>query len=116
MRPIKFRAWDNHDKVMDFWNVLSFPTHLEGKISFSQIMQFTGLLDKNGKEIYFGDIVKGKLWFWREEKIFEVKFDEYYYGILPFVEKYQSCEGEENLNSYSCEVIGNIYEHSHLLK
>jgi hypothetical protein len=65
MRPIKFRAWDNHDKVMNFWNVLSFPTHLEGKISFSQIMQFTGLLDKNGKEIYFEDFVEdevGQIW------------------------------------------------------
>jgi uncharacterized phage protein (TIGR01671 family) len=66
MREIKFRAWDKEAKVMHEWNnqffsdtspvtgySSDFPTG-EDMI----LMQFTGLHDKNGKEIYEGDVLK----------------------------------------------------------
>jgi uncharacterized phage protein (TIGR01671 family) len=53
MREIKFRAWDTNDKTM-IMNPLGFPELYPLK----SLMQFTGLKDKYGKDIYEGDIVK----------------------------------------------------------
>jgi hypothetical protein len=56
-RPIKFRAWDGVDYMS---NPFTLQDIQSGKIQFTSdtiIMQFTGLLDKNGTEIYEGDIM-----------------------------------------------------------
>lgn len=54
-REIKFRAWDNVDYMS---NPFSLQDIQEGKIQFTGdciIMEFTGLIDKNGVEVYEGD-------------------------------------------------------------
>lgn len=69
MREIKFRAWDENKKKMvpdkelqimtmpDFRSVpLNQSLEMLGVVH--KLMQFTGLLDKNGKEIYEGDIIR----------------------------------------------------------
>lgn len=67
------------------------------------VMQFTGLLDKNGKEIYEGDILQirqNQQWFSGKE-IYEVSYKDGYF---------------ENFTGYKdSEIIGNIYESPELL-
>ena len=67
-REIKFRAWDNKiskiSKPFSFGHILNFCDkngigHMKSPDDYHKIMQFTGLKDKNGKEIYEGDILKG---------------------------------------------------------
>lgn len=60
MREIKFRAWNTDYKEMWDWKDVKRSTHFRLLEEASNIifLQFTGLTDKNGKEIYEGDIVR----------------------------------------------------------
>lgn len=109
-RIIKFRSWHTEMKQMleePFdGEYLSETTDLNSVIRGCQndehqiLMQFTGLKDKNGKDIYESDIVK----FPSFGDLYEVKYDYAYFH--PF----------EAARAENCEVLGNIYETPKLLK
>lgn len=93
-REVKFRAW--HHIV----GRMSEPFTLEDQNL--RFMQFTGLLDKNGKEVYEGDIVKG-MW------VSEIVFEDGRFKMKDNEELLETCV--EYL-----EIIGNIYENEDILR
>jgi uncharacterized phage protein (TIGR01671 family) len=107
MREIKFRAWDTVVDKMDYAGECTVsidffgrtfddgetpPRHIDYR---TKLMQYTGLKDKNGKEIYEGDIIETPVGN-REVKWLSV--------------------GWSLLTAGDTKVIGNIYENPELLK
>ena len=124
MREIKFRAWDNVQEVMlsveniDFRNdLITFnedDNSLTDTFEMITLMQYTGMKDKNGKEIYEGDIV-GSLHM-RAEVIFEDGSFRFKWldKITKRVRKYN--EPMFKNTNIVIEVMGNIYENKELLE
>jgi uncharacterized phage protein (TIGR01671 family) len=134
MREIKFRAWDKknkcwyqpiceaykgnlYDLLISFKGILLAHTMegiqcLEREQNDFILLQFTGLKDKNGKEIYEGDVV---VYWWDEKETVDEG--------RGFVEMRNGCFGYEtirfkrffNLHN-KLRVIGNIYENPELLR
>lgn len=128
-REIKFRlVFQNHGNEDDFdiveysidelifgiegGNTAKEYAHLMEGWGYSLVdkLQFTGLHDKNGREIYEGDIVKLNN---ALESVGVVRRDNFedtpgYYVMCP--------DGDVFTFSYLAEVIGNIHEHSELLE
>ena len=109
MREIKFRIWDiNARKWLKSFNIdlLDIP-----KFNLAEVNQYTGLKDKNNKEIYEGDVLSNgndekpyKVIFengsFRAE--FEGDFEEYSFYLIDIVAQH-------------CEIVGNIYQNPELL-
>ena len=75
------------------------------------LMQSTGLKDKNGKEIFEGDVVKMSKDVYSELTYYEVA--RHYGGAYRLESKQHGCELW--LRHTDCEVVGNIYENKELL-
>ena len=105
MREIKFRLWDKYNKCMNYGDI-EFLTPMDSEDENSIIMQFTGLKDKNGKEIYEGDIVVlDHPDYFEAKENFTVTSEQFFHDV-----SYLSGMDAEHI-----EVIGNIYENGDLL-
>ncbi|WP_373128744.1 YopX family protein [Streptococcus lutetiensis] len=127
----KFRAWTEEGEVM-YYDVYPFKDDTlllsYDEISFDEVpasdfilMQSTGLKDKNGTEIYEGDIVKYK--YDDTNTLAEaVAYDEVLGGFgLVDNDAQGGCiftfgELSEDIDFTSLEIVGNIYENPELLK
>lgn len=128
MREIKFRAYDEETNRMVFWTLNDLLVRFgEEKYSdekkdcspFFNWHEYTGLKDKNGKEIYFGDIVRDYL-----KRILIVGIGGYWEtkggcgnGVFYYAEDegflFSATPFEQD---NAVEIIGNIYENKELLK
>ena len=122
MREIKFRAWDSETEEMYYTGEsfdIIFYFDSEGivaervtedeteKLEHLEYMAYTGLKDKNGKEIYEGDIVKHAT----DEGVYKVIFEDGGFYVKNLFEY-----DFQTINEYPLEVIGNIYENPELLE
>ncbi len=108
-KEIKFRVWDKQDKVM-YEPVSIVNKWINGEEQNYELMQYTGLNDKNGKEIYEGDILEEG-----EGYYFEVVWEKQWAKFkLQWKNKaYQYPEWNRGINM---QVIGNIYDNPELLQ
>ena len=124
MREIKFRAWLKGKKIMG--EVLGIDI-LHKEIFFSnedvdcyehtdfkdiELMQYTGLKDKNNKEIYEGDIVKLRA----NHGIGVIKYsDEWGAFVVEYIKPRPLAVLGMNYYEEDIEILGNIYENPELL-
>ena len=117
MRPIKFRAWNDIDKIMVKWSTLQaspvlFMNILKGKVKHHKLMQFTGLQDKNGVDIYEGDLISLHD---NQRGFTKVVFRNAYVGGWLLVRNNNECSLGARRRE-DLEVIGNIYQNPELLE
>jgi uncharacterized phage protein (TIGR01671 family) len=118
-RPIKFRAWDKDNKKMQtYFEItsqgiikkpvnLGFVNHENRELKHYELMQFTGLLDKNGVEIFEGDIIKDP----------QGNVGKVFYTPASYLVNWHRKDGSwetDNCIGYG-EVIGNVFENPELL-
>jgi uncharacterized phage protein (TIGR01671 family) len=137
-RVIKFRAWNGKKMVLQFdgiANIDSFNTSVEkqllvciggyswGTANWGKdciLMQFTGLHDKNGKEVFEGDVCKVQLpmgGFWGDVKTEKTGVIEFNEDICAFIVRWEWSKNQHHIQincDLDLEVIGNRFENPEL--
>ena len=131
MRTIKFRAWDKKARqmarVMSLTQMeqtpltlIKYGTELDEKAwaipsEQLEVMQFTGLLDKNGKEIYEGDIVR-HTFISGDQEVGRIVWNEGSARFVWYARDAGDGYGMQRKDDGDREVLGNIHENPELLK
>lgn len=133
-RKIKFRAWNEDDKEMyddvflsqripkgqkGFLKGLGLNEHINDASKSFELMQYTGLKDVNGTEIYEGDIVEyegfdEKEGSWRDKWVVQFVNELSAYYLMP-IKGNTKPDLLHEIGNDVLEVIGNIYENKELL-
>ena len=121
MREIKFRAFERKKKVWHYFHIpVDIGRHIEemsNPLYYEHWCEYTGLKDKNGVEIYEGDILKYGVYTHAPVKVYWDK------GLCGWElrsldevagEHFIDFSGENDLGYNPWEVIGNIYENPEL--
>ncbi|MGG5741319.1 YopX family protein [Bacillus cereus group sp. IBL03679] len=115
MRESKFRAWDLGVEQMYGWDTIKqfFRGHVEHKLVV--VMQYTGLTDKDDKEVYEADILhicSGNV-----KNIAEVTFDDGCFCVTGHLGDQRTYPLKDFLwRGYDVEVIGNRFENPELME
>lgn len=119
MNNLKFRAWDKVNKemlkidIIDFYSEEIMVLEDDSTMKFSDVvlMQSTGLFDKNGKEIFEGDIVRNT----HTGSVGRVHWCVHNTGFFYYVEKDKK-DYTVFRAKYNLEIIGNTYENKELIQ
>lgn len=117
MREIKFRAWDKVEKRFWYFTLqeilerrMSYRGSWDEKVLIGEKTQYTGLKDKDGREIYEGDIVRENYDGESEDGVVIFCDGSFNVRFKPEEELLIGCDSEET------EIIGNIYENPELME
>lgn len=113
-REIKFRAWAG-EKMLSGQDMMN-KTVGQLQTWSDRVMQFTGIHDKNGKEVFEGDVISIENESYDEPTTQEVKWDKDGGGYF-FDEDYgMDYRAPITDDNFSIEVIGNIHQNADLLE
>ncbi len=120
MREIKYRAWNGKGIFVELFDSiyeLQKADKTKEEIDSMVFEQFTGLRDKNGREIYEGDVVQFRMSYKTETWIGEVKYEECVAAFMISAMNGEPwCSREFGIGTIEPKIIGNIHENPELLK
>jgi uncharacterized phage protein (TIGR01671 family) len=143
MREVRFRAWDKHTKVMTYYvDVYSAdenwwsadvvdPNTKDTKYCFDsntgELMEYTGLRDKDGKKIFEGDILNAIVYppdkkggydsipIFKKDNQITIGFDKGCFVVLPEAHLWRFIANINDTSKTDYQIIGNVYENPELL-
>lgn len=125
MREIKFKVWDKvHNKFIGVWAISSKSVKYAGQgyllknddVDGSELLQFTGLKDKDNIEVYESDIIEFRLANSTKRVKGFIKWYDECFSFFCVIGQFPNQHTKFLSELYDIKVIGNIYLNNELLK